>query len=62
MIRDEETAFVAAIRKARNIQEIHAALELLPLPHSDSTKAIPVTSEELWLATVQERTTETSEN
>lgn len=62
MIRDEEKAFVAAIRKARKIQEIHAALELLPLPPGDSTKATPATSEEPWLAILQERTTNTLEN
>ncbi|MEZ5555254.1 hypothetical protein [Haliea sp.] len=54
MPREEEKAFIAAIRKAKNVQEIHAALELLPLPPSDSPTEPPETLGDLWLAILQE--------
>jgi hypothetical protein len=55
MSREEEKAFIAAIRKAKNISEIHAALELLPLPPSSPTTEPPTTSEDMWLAILAER-------
>jgi hypothetical protein len=54
MSKEEEKAFIAAIRKARNISEIHAALEMLPLPPSDSPTGPPETLGDMALAILQE--------
>jgi hypothetical protein len=55
MSKEEEKAFIAAIRNARNISEIHAALELLPLPPSDSPTGPPETLADMALAILQAR-------
>ena len=56
MSKEEESAFIAAVRKAKSVQEIHAAFNLLPDPPSGSTTGPPTTSEDMWLAILDERT------
>ena len=47
MSKEERTSFTVAIRKAKNVQEIHAAFGLLPEPPSGSTTGPPTTSENM---------------